>query len=347
MQKISALKFLDLKTVKAFLGKTGKLNVLVIGDLILDWFIWGQAGRISPEAPVPIVEVKKETCLAGGAGNVCLNLAELGASVTLAARIGEDLNGQLLMDILNKKGIRSFATRNDLSTITKTRIIASSHGSSQQIVRIDREKIEELSGSELKKIESFLRGSLSDYDCVIVSDYGKGMIVPSLIKLLSSRCLHHKKIITVDPKTNHFHYYKKVSCLTPNQIEASAGMRTPEPLTGEGINELGRKIIKKLKCSTLIITQGKEGMTAFDTENRIYHLPAVSKEVYDVTGAGDTVISVLTLALASGMGITGSAILANFAAGVVVQKIGTASILPGELETMVKENIDTLEIEKT
>ncbi|MCL5674387.1 MAG: D-glycero-beta-D-manno-heptose-7-phosphate kinase [Candidatus Omnitrophica bacterium] len=341
MKKISAEKILSIEDTKGFLEKVKKLNVLVVGDLILDKFIWGSVRRISPEAPVPIVEVRKETVLAGGAGNVCLNIVDLGADVSLCGKIGDDINGQIFVDILNKRNINhSLITENNYATITKTRIIAGS----QQLVRIDHEQIKNLISSELEKIKPFFKEAIRRSNAVLISDYGKGMITPSLIQFISREA--KGRILTVDPKINHFSYYKKVTCLTPNQYEASAGIRLPEPQNQESINRLGIKIRQKLKCRNLIITQGKDGMTIFTETGEIYQLPAISKEVYDVTGAGDTVISVLTLALANGFDILKAGLISNFSAAIVVQKIGTATIMPVELENIVRENIREISITK-
>ncbi len=343
MKKISAERILSIDDVKIFLKKIKALNIFVIGDVILDKFIWGNVRRISPEAPVPIVEVKKETVLAGGSGNVCLNIVDLGGKVYLCGKMGNDVNGRILTDILNKKNItHSLITENNYPTITKTRIIAGS----QQVVRIDHEQIKNLAPYELDKIKLFLKETIKNSDGVILSDYGKGMVMPHLIKFISRQAISKNKIVTVDPKIDHFSYYKKVTCLTPNQYEASGGMHLPEPKNQEDINKLGIKIKQKLKCKNLIITQGKDGMTIFTEKGYLYQLPAINKEVYDVTGAGDTVISVLTLALSAGFDVLKAGILSNFSAAIVVQKIGTATVMPAELENIVIENLKRVYIIK-
>lgn len=316
--------------LEKFLSKIPEVRILVIGDLILDHFVSGVVKRISPEAPVPVVEVKKEIYRCGGAGNVCFNIIGLGGNVTIAGVIGDDSNGTLVKNMLEENHIGTFLlSRKNFPTSIKTRIIAGP----QQMIRVDREKIEKLSQEELNMLQEFIKKEIENFDAIIISDYGKGVIIPSLISYSVNMCRKYKRMITVDPKINHFLYYKQVDCLTPNLMEASAGMHIPEPSTEEEIAYLGKKIMKKLFCRNLIITRGKDGMTVF-TDNEIIHLPAISKEVFDVTGAGDTVIAILTLALACGFDILKAAIFANLAAAVVVQKLGTANVSPDELRNI-------------
>ncbi|MCM8759184.1 MAG: D-glycero-beta-D-manno-heptose-7-phosphate kinase [Candidatus Omnitrophica bacterium] len=315
-----------------FLGKVQHVRILVIGDVILDHFVIGQVKRISPEAPVPVLEVKKEIYRCGGAGNVCFNITGLGGNVTIASIIGDDANGVLLKNMLEENHIGTFLIpRKNFPTSIKTRVIAGS----QQMIRVDRERIEKLSQEELDMISSFIEKEIVNFDAMIISDYGKGVVTPSLISHCAGICRKYKKTITVDPKVNHFFYYKNVSCMTPNLMEASAGMHMPEPTNVDGIVDLGKKIMKKLSLEKLVITRGKDGMTIF-SDSGVTHLPAISKEVFDVTGAGDTVIAVLTLGLACGLDILKSAIFANLAAGVVVQKLGTANVSVDELREMFK-----------
>ncbi len=318
---------LKLQHLERFLIKVPEIKILVLGDLILDHFVMGQVKRISPEAPVPVLEVKKEIYRCGGAGNVCFNIKGLGGNVTVASIVGEDTNGALLKNMLEENRIDTFLiARKDFPTSIKTRVIAGA----QQMIRVDKERVEKLSQDEISILQEFLTREIRKFHAVIISDYGKGMIVPSLISHCVHVCHQHKKIITVDPKINHFSYYKNVDCLTPNLMEAIAGMHLPEPSTPDEIVALGKKIMKKLSARTLVITRGKDGMTIF-TDSNVIHQPAISKEVFDVTGAGDTVIAVLTLALACGFDVLKASIFANLAAGVVVQKLGTANVSPEEL----------------
>jgi len=329
--------------LEKFLKEIPKVRILVVGDLILDHFVTGQVRRISPEAPVPVVEVKKQMYRCGGAGNVCLNIAGLKGHVTICGVIGDDSNGAMLKDILETSNVGTFLLpRKNFPTSIKTRIIAGS----QQMIRVDNEQIEKLTQNEIEKMQHFFEKEIENFDAVIISDYGKGVIVPSLITVLVNLCRRYKKIITVDPKVNHFSYYRNVDCLTPNLMEASAGMHLPEPSTEQEITNLGNKIMKTLQSNTLVITRGSHGMTIF-TGSKVIHLPAISKEVFDVTGAGDTVIAVLTLALACGFDIVKAAMFANLAAGVVVQKLGTANVSPDELRTIFdvyhSSSIETIE----
>jgi len=328
--------------LEKFLEKIPGVRILVVGDLILDHFLSGQVRRISPEAPVPVLEVRKQIYRCGGAGNVCMNITGLGGNVTIAGIIGDDSNGKLIKEMLENNHIGTFLIeRKNFPTSIKTRIIAGS----QQMIRVDNERIEKLSQEEQSKIQDFLENEIKNFDAVIISDYGKGVITPSLISSLTGLCKKYKKIITVDPKINHFFYYKNVDCLTPNLMEASAGMHLPEPSSKEEIVMLGKKIIKKLNARNLVITQGKDGMTVFNNSG-IFHLPAISKEVFDVTGAGDTVIAILTLAVACGFELLKAAMFANLAAGVVVQKLGTANVLPDELRKIFSSyQVDIEEIE--
>ncbi|MCX7706230.1 MAG: D-glycero-beta-D-manno-heptose-7-phosphate kinase [bacterium] len=316
--------------LEKFLKQIPEARILVVGDIILDHFVVGQVRRISPEAPVPVLEVKKEIYRCGGAGNVCFNITGLGGNVSIASIIGDDTNGAILKNMLEENHIGTFLlARKNFPTSIKTRVIAGS----QQMIRVDREKIEKLFQEELSKIQSFIEKEIKNFDAVIISDYGKGVVIPALISYCSGICHKYRKVITVDPKINHFFYYKNVTCLTPNLMEASAGMHLPEPSTVDDIVELGKKIMKKLSLENLVITRGKDGMTIF-SDSGVTHLPAISKEVFDVTGAGDTVIAVLTLGLACGFDILKAATFANLAAGVVVQKLGTANVSPDEMRKM-------------
>ncbi len=319
--------------LEEFLKKIPEVRILVVGDLILDHFVTGLVKRISPEAPVPVVEVRKEIYRCGGAGNVCFNIKGLGGNVTVAGIIGDDSNGAMIKEMLEDNNIGTFLIpRSGFPTSIKTRVIASS----QQLLRINKERNEKISNQDLLKIQEYISAEIDRFDGVIVSDYGKGVIIPSLISFIVELCHKKSKIVTVDPKVNHFSYYKFVDCLTPNLIEASQGMHTPEPTSEQEVIELGKKIIEKLNPESLIITRGKDGMTIF-TGSKIGNLKAISKEVFDVTGAGDTVIAVLTLGLVCGFDILKSAIFANFAAGVVVQKLGTANVSTDELKSIFRD----------
>ncbi|MFA5645862.1 MAG: PfkB family carbohydrate kinase [Candidatus Ratteibacteria bacterium] len=319
--------------LEKFLSRIQNLRILVVGDLILDRFLSGNVRRISPEAPVPVVEVSNEDFCAGGAGNVCENIASLGAGVSVVGIVGDDVKGEMLCDLLSRAGSEVVTLRRTSGITTeKTRVM----GLSQQLLRIDTERLSPLSSSEWKAIKKLLSEELDRFDGVIISDYGKGMVGLPLIRFLSKECGRRKICLTVDPKISHFSYYRNVDCLTPNRMEAILGYGVSEPKSQEELFSLGRKIRKDLSLQNLVITQGKEGMSLF-TDKGACHLASFAREVFDVTGAGDTVIAVITLGLVSGLSLLDSAIFANLAASVVVQKLRTAVVTPEELRAVSGE----------
>ena len=284
-----------------------KQRILVVGDLMLDRFVWGKVSRISPEAPVPIVKMERESFSPGGAGNVAANITSLGAGAKIIGVIGDDSEGRVLKEILKNRQIKGpFLIDSSRPTITKTRIIATN----QQLLRLDREEEYPLSRQCEKKIEKYLRENIRNASALLISDYGKGTITPFLLKKSIFLAKRYKKIITVDPKVEHFSLYREVSLLTPNRQEAALGIKEPQPKTQKEVTALGRKIKEKLKPQYLLITQGEEGMTIFEKE-RIAHIPAKTREVFDVTGAGDTVIGVATLALSAGATILEAATISQ------------------------------------
>jgi len=333
--------FLNEKKLKKIFQNFKRKKLLVIGDIFLDKFIWGDVSRISPEAPVPVVEVEKENFASGGAGNVASNIKSLGGVVFLIGGIGNDLNGEVLKDLNRKAGIETFFIERDVLTITKTRVI----GRSQQIVRIDRENRKKLTPEEMEKIKKKIDEIIDGVDGIIVSDYGKGIVTKKLISYLIE--LKRKKgiILSVDPKIEHFMYYKNVTCLTPNKKEAAEGIKESIPSSEKELLKLGKKIKRNLNCENLIITLGKDGIMLFSKENRIFHIPSVAKDVYDVTGAGDTVVASFTLSYSETKDEIISSIIANFAAGIVVGKLGTATVNFLELEEFFKKNLNSEYIE--
>ncbi|MFA5779823.1 MAG: D-glycero-beta-D-manno-heptose-7-phosphate kinase [Elusimicrobiota bacterium] len=311
------------------LEKFPKAKVLIVGDLILDRFIRGESKRISPEAPVPVVEVKDEIYNLGGAGNVANNIISLGGSVSVAGRIGNDYAAEILLKELNKKNIDTGGIFTDkaIKTSIKTRVIAGH----QQVVRFDKETVCELSPLMSAKIMQFINKKIPVSDAVLISDYGKGVVTQKVISEIIRLTKKYKKLVTVDPKIENFSRYKFVDCLTPNIHEAIIGMGVAKLKNENDFKNLGKKILKKLKCRSVLITQGENGMTLFEKE-KITHIPTTAKEVFDVTGAGDTVIAVLTLALSCGASQISAAKLANYAAGIVVGKLGTATVSKKELK---------------
>ena len=311
---------------KKIISRFKDKNILVIGDIILDHYIWGRVSRISPEAPVPVVEVTRESFLLGGAANVANNIVSLGGRASVIGINGQDIAGEGLMNILRDKGVNcdGIFTENRPTTV-KTRVIAHN----QQVVRFDREDKKYVDGKILKGILAYINSVLFKYDAVIVSDYQKGMISQELIRDIVKKAKPKKIFIAVDPKVGHFDFYKGVSLITPNVMEASSGSNI-EIRDDKTLLKAGRSLLKKLSCKAVLITRGEQGMSLFE-KNKVTHIPTVARKVYDVTGAGDTVISAFTLASASGANMEEAAVIANHAAGIVVAEVGTAVSTPEQL----------------
>lgn len=307
-----------IKIVDNFKGK----RVGVIGDLMLDQFIWGDAERISPEAPVPIVFVEKETFVPGGAGNTANNIAALGGKSFIIGLIGEDLAGQKLEKEFKKSKINTqgIIKNSEKPTIQKIRVIARS----QQIVRIDKENQDNISDEEKNRVIDFISSHIKDWDGLVISNYAKGFIREDLAKEIISLAKKYNKFIIADTKPKQASYFKDVSLLTPNLREA-------KEISGkEKLEEIGNEIQRRLNCNVLI-TRGADGMTLFE-DDKIKHFPVQVKEVFDVSGAGDTVVAAFALAQAAGADLEQATILTNHAAGIVVGKIGTAVVSPEELK---------------
>lgn len=303
-------------------------KVLVIGDIILDRYIFGKVSRISPEAPVPVVEVYEESYRLGGAANVANNIIALGGNAFISGIIGKGSAGRIVRDLLTEKGIaQDYIFEDSRRTTVKTRIIAGN----QQIVRFDIEDRRRLEGKAKELFLSMIKEALKNFDAVIVSDYKKGVISEELFRTLVS----HKNgiFVAVDPKVGHFRLYKNVSLITPNIAEASHGAET-EIKDEKTLIKAGHNLLKKLSCDSVLITRGEEGMSLFERKNAeviVTHLPTVAKKVFDVTGAGDTVIATITLAHISGASLVDSAKISNVAAGIVVGKVGTATATTDEI----------------
>jgi D-beta-D-heptose 7-phosphate kinase/D-beta-D-heptose 1-phosphate adenosyltransferase len=324
---MSAIAF-DPAALRATVSRFPGRRILVLGDLMLDRYLWGRVDRISPEAPVPVVEIERETFTLGGAGNVAANLRALGAEPVLASVVGRDGDGDRLCDALTQRGVDTSLVARDPGrpTTVKTRIIAHS----QQVVRADRESRADLDGAPLEALLAGLERELPRLDGMIVSDYGKGVITArSLERALGAaraRSLH----VSVDPKESHIDAYRGVGILTPNQYEAG-GVMGRRIVDETSLMEVGWGLQKRLDASAVLVTRGPDGMSLFEKSGRYTHLPTVAREVYDVTGAGDTVVSVVALALAAGAEYPQACHLANHAAGIVIREVGTASCSPVEL----------------
>ncbi len=305
-----------------------KAKVLVIGDVMMDEYIWGDVSRISPEAPVPVVKVIKETFIPGGAANVVRNINSLGGKVYLVGTIGNDSLGKRLKKTLAKSGVSTQGLIIDRSrpTTRKTRIIAHS----QQVVRIDKERTDSLALRIKRRLLNTFHRFIKRVDIIVVSDYGKGIITPSALKKIFSLAEKHKKRVVIDPKVGHFKDYRGATILTPNKNEARAALGGVLA-EGENIHSIGKKLLRELGLEALLITRGAEGMSLFEREKKVIDIPTVAQEVYDVTGAGDTVTAVLALGLAAGADFLSSARIANFAAGIVVKEVGAATVSKKEL----------------
>jgi len=300
----------------------------VLGDLMLDRYVWGRVERISPEAPVPVVEVEKETFALGGAGNVAANLRALGAQPVLISVVGDDPDGRVLCHALAGRGVapRRVITDPARPTTVKTRIIAHS----QQVVRADRESRADVEGEALARVLDAIADELPSCEAMVVSDYGKGVIHPGPLDRAILLARKARIPVCVDPKESHIDHYRGVSILTPNQHEAGyvMGRRiVDEP----SLLEVGWGLQKRLDAGAVLVTRGPQGMSLFERGGRLTHLPTVAREVYDVTGAGDTVVSVVALALAAGAELPNACYLSNHAAGIVIREIGTASCTRDQL----------------
>ena len=313
---------LDRKRLAGIVGGFGKKKVIVLGDLMLDRYIWGNVSRISPEAPVPVIEVKEDSLCLGGAGNVARNILSLGGKALLAGIVGHDKEGRWIRDqIPGRKGIFFDRTR---PTTVKTRIIARH----QQVVRVDLEIKSEVTPAQEKKILNFL-GS-EKYDGLLISDYNKGMVNPSLIGKALALAAETRTPVFVDPKVMHFRLFSPVTLLTPNHFEAEKIVQHDCRTDGQ-VTAAGLEILSQISTHYLIIKRGEHGMAVFGEGGKPIFIPTAAREVFDVTGDGDTVLAAASLALLAGASIEEAARIANAAAGIVVGKIGTATATPEEL----------------
>lgn len=320
--------------MKSLLKRIAKLHVLVIGDVMLDHYIWGDALRISPEAPVPVVDVDRDTYSAGGAANVALNAAALGSKATIAGFFGRDDAGTRLKGILKNRNIETIATPGRGSTILKTRVVVRR----QQLCRLDRESPQHGYHVDPDRIEMIFDKAIRRCDAVIFSDYAKGLLTTDLIAKVSAMARVHKKIVAIDPKPRRKLRYSGPDLLTPNRLEALqlAGI-DQEPHQPFPAAEACARIYELYRPKHLVITLSEDGMLLSHNGKAGRIIPTTAREVFDVSGAGDTSIAALTLALAAGSVLEEAAQFANAAAGVVVGKIGTATVSPEELLAHVSE----------
>jgi D-beta-D-heptose 7-phosphate kinase/D-beta-D-heptose 1-phosphate adenosyltransferase len=331
---------LPFKRVRQLLHGASRARVIVVGDAMLDHFIWGSVGRISPEAPVPVVDFERESFMPGGAANVARNLTALGAPVEILAVVGEDSAAQQLRRLLNEQriGCKGVVTSPARPTSVKTRIVAHK----QQVVRIDRESRDGLDEKLTGQMIRALKGTIGTAEAVIVGDYGKGVVSNLLLEGLKRICRQNGKWLSLDPKPVHHLDLRNLSLITPNRKEAfeMAGVpdetKSSDPLADTNLLRVADRLLADLRPALLLITLGELGMLLCQRGQKPFHIPTVAKEVFDVSGAGDTVIATFTLAIASGASPLEAAILSNHAAGIVVGKIGTATVAPDELMASFK-----------
>jgi D-glycero-beta-D-manno-heptose-7-phosphate kinase len=319
--------------LNTIVSKFKSASLIVIGDVMIDEYMWGDVRRISPEAPVPVVEIESVTRRLGGAANVVQNLQSIGITPKLISICGKDDNAKLLKSILADINCSSegLVESSDRPTIIKTRIMART----QQVVRADRELIRDLSVEETDRVWALFEKAFPTVDGVIISDYGKGTVSQPLIEKIIGKCVSNKKFVAIDPKDRHFDLYKGVTVITPNLKEAHAMLGIPyRNCSDEDIKQIGWKILDNLNLHYLLLTLSERGMALFDSQKRtMTHLPTVAQKVFDVTGAGDTVISVFSAAFTCGASPLEAAFISNYAAGLTVAQLGTASVTPDELLT--------------
>ena len=308
-------------------------KVLLVGDIMLDEYLEGDAERISPEAPIPIVKVSRSRLLLGGAGNVARNIVSLGGRPHMVSVCGDDSKGDILQELFKKEGIdASITTLNSRPTTLKTRVIARN----QQMLRIDHEESAPLPSKATHLLLDSIRSIFDDFTVLVVSDYGKGVVTRELMEGLFAlrETSKHKPRILVDPKTPNYTLYEGAFILTPNAKETSEAVAMPVS-SREEILAAGKTILAKLHSDHLLTTLGPKGMALFVSPEEVWHIPTTARTVFDVTGAGDTVMGTLALCLASGMDLLNACLLANYAAGLVVADVGASTVAPDVLKKLL------------
>jgi rfaE bifunctional protein kinase chain/domain len=321
--------------VRQILQAAGHTRILVVGDVMLDQFIWGSVARISPEAPVPVVDFQRESFMPGGAANVARNLTALGVSAELFGAVGHDSAAEQLRTLLATQhiGCRGLVASDTRRTSLKTRIVAQT----QQVVRIDRETRDGITAQLASRILAAIKAQIRRTDAVIVGDYGKGVVTQSLLNELKLLCRDYGVWLSLDPKPVHHLNLAGLSLITPNRKEAFELANLPDdtreadPLADKNLMQVAERLLHELRPAVLLITLGELGMLLCQRGQNPFHIPTVAQEVFDVSGAGDTAIATFTLAIAAGASPVEAAILSNHAAGVVVGKVGTATTSAEEL----------------
>ena len=325
----------DSKVLSEGIDKFSSCRILVVGDVIMDEFLWGRVERISPEAPVPVVQVEEESLVLGGAGNVVNNIISLGGQALLCGVVGNDAMGRELVHMLEKMNSPShgLVVEDRRPTTIKTRVVAHS----QQVVRVDREESEPVTEASIERIITTVKEQTGSIDAIVVSDYGKGVVTRSLMDGLRSLGQDGQPILAVDPTVRNLASYKDVTLITPNNYEAQqmSGIQIEDD---QSLRRAGAHLLEELGCQMVLITQGDKGMTLVEGNGETTRIPTVARKVFDVSGAGDTVIAAFTLALAAGLTPNEAALLSNLAAGIVVGEVGTAAVAASRLKEIL---IDT------
>jgi len=326
---------MDKERSQSIVSRFAELRILVIGDIMLDEFIWGKVSRISPEAPVPVVNVTAESYYPGGAANVARNLREFNSQVMVMGAAGCDPQGERLVQLLDSAGIDTSGVTRDsaFTTTVKTRIIARN----QQVVRVDRERKTNLSGAHMERAIAYLERAIAAVDAVIIADYGKGFLTQPLADVIREKALAAHTILTVDPHPHTSLVWKDATAIKPNRMEAflAAGLPAAEPvepvLADHALLEAARRLMELWRPRSLLITLGEQGMLLMEDAAPPHHIPTRAQTVFDVSGAGDTAIGAFTLGLAAGATPVEAADLANRASGIAVGKLGTATVSATEL----------------
>lgn len=322
----------------AALEKLSAAKILVLGDVMWDEYIYGDANRISPEAPVPVVLMQKESRSPGGAFNVLKNLIDLDVKCSIAGVVGDDENGKSIQQAVSGFGLENHFlwTATDRPTTIKTRILARN----QQLLRVDREYSGAIFDSLQKEILAKLETVIGDYNAVVLSDYDKGMLTSNMIEGIKNICRQKGVFISVDPQVRNFRSYKNAGIMTPNEKEASSGLDMPLPQNDEEAMELGIEIVRQLQLDSLLLTRSAKGVLLIEKAatggNVLCHfIPTVAREVFDVSGAGDSVIAVYTALYASGVMPIVAALLSNIAGGIVVGRLGTVSVNRSQIQERI------------
>jgi rfaE bifunctional protein kinase chain/domain len=333
---------MDLTRLEQILDRASSRRIMVIGDLMLDEFVWGKVGRISPEAPVPVVEVTGESFYPGGAANVVRNLREFVDRVAIIGLLGKDRSGQQLRELLSEQKIDTSNAVEEATfhTIVKTRIIARH----QQVVRVDRERFVGPSASQIEEVVAAVRKNIPETDAIIFEDYGKGFLSTELVSQIADAARSAGKIVAADPNPRNLVEWHGLTVIKPNRTEAfhAAGVPSGDPDTAPSqdadLKRAGETLLKKWETENVLITLGEQGMMLFQKKDAPHYIPAKAQEVFDVSGAGDTAIALFTLGLACGATPTEAAEIANHASAVVVSKLGTATVTRGELMASFRED---------